>query len=479
MCTRLLSRCAAFVLCCVVSLSAAALVPALAVGTIYVDDNCGCPSPDGTPECPYCHIQDGIDVAITGDTVVVLPGTYPENLNFLGKGITVTSGEPLDPAVVDATMINGGGSGTVVTFAAAEGPDSVLQGFTITNGSGSLNHGAGIYCSGSSPTITNNIITDNAAGYNDGGGIACTNHSSPLIAANAIVSNTADHGGGIYCGNSSAPIITGNLIAGNSIPASSGGGIYCSSSSPTIAGNTITDNTAGLGGGGIYCSSYSSPALINNVIAHNSATYFGGGVRCYNNSSPTITNCTVADNTGGGIATRTNSPLTITNCIVWDDIAADETSPVDVTYSDTQDPWPGDDNISLDPQFVAPASDDYHLGPESPCIEAGLNASAPSDDIDGDPRPWPSEGSADMGADEWVPCCDIVYEPSLPSTEEVVTFYSCAGAAQGGSLLVTWDFGDGGTASGDPATHQYPMPGMYTVAATVCGKGGLLCGTCT
>ncbi len=74
-------------------------------------------------------IQAGIDAASPGDTVLVADGTYYENINFLGKAITVTSVN--GPA---STTIDGSSTGNVVTFQSHEGRDSLLEGFTITNG---------------------------------------------------------------------------------------------------------------------------------------------------------------------------------------------------------------------------------------------------------------------------------------------------------------------------------------------------------
>src|SRR5262249_40315889 len=74
-------------------------------------------------------IQAGIKAAANGDTVLVLPGTYNEDINFLGKAITVTSSG--GSAV---TVVNGTATGPVVRFVSGETSAAVLKGFTIQNG---------------------------------------------------------------------------------------------------------------------------------------------------------------------------------------------------------------------------------------------------------------------------------------------------------------------------------------------------------
>ena len=59
----------------------------------------------------YPTIQSAINAANNGDTVLVSPGTYVENINFNGKAITVTSSS--GPVT---TIIDGNHNGTVVTF---------------------------------------------------------------------------------------------------------------------------------------------------------------------------------------------------------------------------------------------------------------------------------------------------------------------------------------------------------------------------
>src|SRR5215831_9548513 len=154
-------------------------------------------------------IQSAINVATFGDTVIVAPGTYVENINFGGKAITITSES--GPQV---TIIDGRNADSVVSFISGEGRDSVLNGFTLQNGIANQSplEGGGISIQGSSPTITNNAIRNNQAC--DGGGIGI-GFGSPLIQLNTITSNRAgtnfcsggNSGGGILIrGASSAEI---------------------------------------------------------------------------------------------------------------------------------------------------------------------------------------------------------------------------------------------------------------------------------
>ena len=170
----------------------------------------------------YATLQGGIDAADYGDTVLVSPGTYQENIIFKGKGIKLKSSQ--GPRI---TVIDGNQFTHVVMFNQNEGPDAVIEGFTITNGDHSK--GAGIYCKDSaSPSIIGNVITGNKAG--EGGGIFCI-HADPIIMGNTITMNTATSGGGIYCDNCE-PVILNNVIANNATTGS-GGGIYCFICSPT------------------------------------------------------------------------------------------------------------------------------------------------------------------------------------------------------------------------------------------------------
>jgi hypothetical protein len=71
--------------------------------------------------------------------------------------------------------------------------------------------------------------------------------------------------------------------------------------------------------------------------------------------------------------------------------------------------------------------------------------------------------------------CEISYDPPSPTTDDTITFNPGACIYP---TSVDWDFGDGGTGIGYPATHQYVMPGTYAVTATMCHDDGQ-CATCT
>ena len=146
-------------------------------------------------------IQAGIDAANPGDVVIVAQGEYFENINFNGKAITVRSTDPTDAGVVLNTIINGGGSGHVVTCDSGEGSNTVLSGFVITGGN--ANFGGGMRNSFSSPTVTNCSFSGNSA--NVGGGMH-NSFSSPTVTDCTFSGNSANGSGGMYNNGGSPPL---------------------------------------------------------------------------------------------------------------------------------------------------------------------------------------------------------------------------------------------------------------------------------
>ena len=140
--------------------------------TYYVDPN-GNDANDGLSwATAFETIQRGIDEVNDGWGVVeVNEGTYYETIDFNGIECTLRSTNPDDWEVVENTIIDANGSGSVVRFNSGENADTILTGFTITGGH------RGIYCSDASPAISNCIITDNNNPAGNGGGIYDSNSS--------------------------------------------------------------------------------------------------------------------------------------------------------------------------------------------------------------------------------------------------------------------------------------------------------------
>ncbi|MBL7215353.1 MAG: right-handed parallel beta-helix repeat-containing protein [Phycisphaerae bacterium] len=297
-----------------------------------------------------------------------------ENIDFLGKNITVMSTNPDDSDVVKNTVIDAGDSGSVVTFANGEGPEAVLCGFTITGGYGTVNSmiseeiywGAGIYCDGASPTIIQNIIEGNygpidgqdIAGY--GGGIACF-QSNAIISRNRIIQNEAYAGAGVM-------VYVGQAI---------------------IANNVIRDNSAVIGGGVVLLL---GGELVHNTIRNNSGQAAGNIYAASDEGYPIkiINNIIINAVGGGGIYGEGFKQYT---AILYNDVWSN----TDGNYLEFSNQTGINGNISADPGFA----DGYHISSSSPCYEAGDPAFIPYSwqrDIDGQAAVM--HYRPDMGADE-------------------------------------------------------------------------------
>ena len=379
------------------------------------------------PEGGYATIQEAIDAASNGDTVLVADGVYKglgnRNLDFRGKAIVVRSEK--GPR---HTIINCEGEARGFYFHGWEKRTSVVSGFTITHGY-DKDEGGGIYCYKSSPTITDCRITECTVRLK-GGGVYCSASSSPVFVDCTISNNSSEQGGGMYVSLSS-PSLTRCVISNNratgvgggvysflspmtldrctvsgNAARNAGGGIYCNASNPTITGSTISANRANSQGGGIYCLS-ASPELTNCLITENGAG-LGAGIYSAALSVPELTHCLFNGNTatdrGGAVYCNQSSP-TIINSILWgdspDEIYEEGFASPHVHYSDIQGDYPGEGNIDADPMFLG--EEDYRLQASSLCLDHGDNRAPklPLTDKDGNARII--NGVADMGAFELTP----------------------------------------------------------------------------
>lgn len=273
-------------------------------------------------------IQLAIDFSINGDTIIVEPGMYCEEINFKGKSISLRSFDPDNQGIVETTIINAEHSmcypGRVINFVCGEEENSALSGFTITGGYvlgyGPDNYGGGIHCSNSSPTISNCVISNNYADYY-GGGMYCSDDAAPNITNCIFTENSASYASGMY-NNNSSPELTDCLFIGNFVTwAGSHGGMLNEYSSPVLNNCTFQENQGGSGCGGIY-NNNSDPILTDCIFIRNSGGY--GNMRNYE-SSPYILNCSFIENTsinsGGGMCNMGNSGPQLINCIFSGNLA--------------------------------------------------------------------------------------------------------------------------------------------------------------
>ena len=411
---------------------------------------------NSTPSSPYLswssaatNIQDAINASIARDRIIVTDGVYQTGGETV-NGFALTNRVVINDAITvesvngpATTVIQGNGAMRCAYLA----NNAALIGFTLTNGAARISSdqtndksGGGVFCESTNCLVINCLVISNWAEISGGGAYSgtlsnCTLANNTALSAggaalgiliNCSLSNNiatygagaesctlnnctlshnmglglppyprnAGYGGGVYGGT-----LNNCLIVGNSA-GFVGGGVYADDGNPITLNNcTINNNTAGLGGG-VYnrVAGFSNCILSNCLVAFNSAARYGGGA--YDSS---LVNCTVTANTaaaGGGIydSTAQNSILYYnTNGDVYPNSVQ---YPLNYCCTSVLVPNNSFHDITNTPLFVNLAGGDFHLQPNSPCINSGNNAYVNSAiDLDGNPRIV--GGTVDIGAYEY------------------------------------------------------------------------------
>ena len=329
-------------------------------------------------------IQDAVDVADAGDTVLVTNGVYRTGSRVAGTSTTnrvaITKALALQsvngPAV---TIIEGNllpGSMKLRQMRCvylAEG--AMLAGFTLTNGvalrgfipGGYPQNGGGVYCASASATVSNCVITFNWATDEGGGSYGGTLVDCTLANNYASIAGAAAYSTLIRC-----------RLLDNSAYDNGGGAYYCTLNNCSVVGNFLLGQN-GSGGGASYCLLNNCTVLSNSVSLL--APLGGGGTL-----DSTQNNCIVYFNRA-----RTNDNHASSGRRTFGVLDYCCTTPL---------PAKGAANFTNAPLFVNQANGDLHLQPGSPCINAGNNAHATNLlDLDGLPRI--SGGTVDVGAFEF------------------------------------------------------------------------------
>ena len=382
------------------------------------------------PQSPYLewstaatNIQDAVDAAVAGDSIVVSNGMY----NFGGRlvyGATVSNRVVINKSVT-VQSLNGPAATTIAGFNLALShfqPGCVvfiwpitgafLSGFTLTGGAGAtastndLVHersGGGAWCEDPSAVISNCVLFANSVQTGYGGGAFGGTLINCLLATNSASSgggaasnillnctlvknqtatqgNTQNGGGAYYSTLSNCWLVANNALIG----AGAFGG--------TLFNCVLTNNAASNGGGA------ASNTLVNCILVNNIARGSGGGA-----FNSILYNCTVVTNTaitsgGAGISggAATNSIIYYNGTTPNNNVSNTKF----VAYSCTSPSIGGVGDITNEPLFVSLAGYNFHLQSSSPCINSGNSAFVTvSNDFDGNPRIV--GGTVDMGVYEY------------------------------------------------------------------------------
>ncbi len=382
----------------------------------------------------YASIQAAVTAAVNGDSILVSPGVYNEQIDLDNKQVDIISTDGPLMTIIDGSGLNG----YLVRITGSTSSGSAFSGFTVRNGNG------GMRVHEADPLITNCVFQSNSISNNYGGGLAIFN-ASPLVSSCTFLDNFAIIGGGIYTEFSNSQIVDciftenrGGYGAGAGFVAgavkvegavfeensanSFAGGAYFNYGSPTVLRSHFTGNSSlgggavyssnaalrlqnsrirgnnSFAGGGVYVAGGNVATLVNCLIDGNNSSQ-GGGVYL-NSASPEIVNCTIAGNQFGGIFTTFNSFPEVANSIIanngnddiWIGVEVYGNGKTKLSYSLVGGALlAGFENGEGVQSQVRPgfADADFRLGAESPAIDAGNNFLVPegvSEDLAGNPR---------------------------------------------------------------------------------------------
>jgi hypothetical protein len=361
------------------------------------------------------NFESGNDSATCGDSPETACKLFNSDDGALAKVEAQRSIIVMAPLVHEETAaIDGGSVGTSLTIIAEgatlqaeEGADQMalfvtdearvtLIGGTLRGGEGERN-GAGVFVQQNSGVSLERVrVTDN-----ESDGVVVLQGCS-LRMSNSVVENNSL--GGIWAGRADINV-SDSQIRSNALR-----GVFARSSRTTIRRSLITENRTG----GIIATE-ADIQIENNFIVNNGASPIdtvtpAGGIRIVTNGASTrvldIRHNTIVNNqapdsvdapgilcsTSGQTVTNSNIVYGNTSTLAKPQIAGN----CSVDYSNVEGSVVGTGNISTPPTFVS--GTDYHLAPGSADINQADPDSPTSTDIDEEPRP--SDGRADIGADE-------------------------------------------------------------------------------
>lgn len=397
---------------------------------LYVDDDNKTGPWNGTLENPYENIPEALDVATAGNTVVVLPGSYPVEENiaiqadiqmFLYPGDTLLFSENTTLSISGVIKAFGTATDSIFFTSAMAGntwnglefansqPGSELHFCALANTTGT--NGGAVHISNSSPCFSNCLFENNNSTF--GGGIYCGNMASALVSKCVFRNNGAGNSGGAICAAQADSLVIEQTAFCQNSAASNGGAVMLDDMRAFIRDCSFTDNQAGNGGAAYFDDVTATEGDFNlNNFKSNTASNNGGAVyiaqtgnfdcsknimienSAENGAGVYLDNCEVtflkntvygnSANTAGGGLYAINGNNQVKNNIFWANTASGDPqiggTGLNVTYNDVEGDFAGVGNFSAEPLFAGIDNDDFHLTVWSPCINTGDTLSPPDPD---------------------------------------------------------------------------------------------------
>lgn len=214
----------------------------------------------------YATIQDAVNAALYGETILIAAGIYHERVSINEKKITLRG---ID-GDARAQIAGDGRMGPILQITGLASTGCEIEHLFLTNGRGS--NGCGILIDHVDVLVRDCVLTGNS-----GGGAVNLGSSSTFYSC-AFDGNSAEIAGGGFRNESGSPILTECIVSSNSA-GTYGGGIYSSSGRMTLMNSKVSENStkSGAWGGGIYTDDGDFLAF-NTIIEKNSSLESGGGV---------------------------------------------------------------------------------------------------------------------------------------------------------------------------------------------------------
>ncbi len=232
----------------------------------------------------YESLQDAVDAASDGDTLLLAAGRYNECVDLGGRSLTIRGS-----AGSGSTTLDGGGT-CEAALALESGETATLEGLTVTNATERA-----VLLADADVTLVDVVVKQSGSDAISGGGVYVSGGSVSFEDC-VLTENEGEEGGNLYVADSALVTLTDTEVSEGS--ATDGAGIFVDDSVTTLVldGATVRDNTASRWGGGVFIdddgtlSSEGSTFDGNTGSAVNGCGVYLSDSAVFDSSSDTYTN---------------------------------------------------------------------------------------------------------------------------------------------------------------------------------------------